>query len=212
MMQYWFLSDTHFSHANIIRYTNRPFLKEGDLDKDGNWVSLYIANQRVEEMNSFIIKRWNERVKDEDTVYLIGDFCFKSTPNQLHKGEGQLFPSDYFEKQLNGKIIFIKGSHDNNNSCKTCIRCIKIKLGGYVINLVHDPEHLDYSVPINIIGHVHNAFSVKRCYLGKKSTVAINVSADVTNFMPQTIEQILKRYQMFLKEEKIKKKEKSESK
>ncbi len=53
-MNYWWTSDYHFSHANIIRYCirycNRPF-------------------ETVEEMNETIIRKHNERVKPEDTVF-----------------------------------------------------------------------------------------------------------------------------------------------
>ena len=57
-MRFWFTGDSHFNHTNIIKYTDRPF-------KD------------IYHMNETIIKNWNERVKDEDTVFHLGDFCFK---------------------------------------------------------------------------------------------------------------------------------------
>ena len=57
-MNYWWASDYHFSHHNIIRYCGRPF-------KD------------IEEMNATIIARHNERVKPDDTVFFLGDFVFK---------------------------------------------------------------------------------------------------------------------------------------
>ena len=76
---HFFTSDTHFGHANIIKYCDRPF-----------------AN--VEQMNQRIIDNWNSKVSAGDTVFFLGDFCFGD-------------PNDYIP-QLNGKIIFIKGSHD----------------------------------------------------------------------------------------------------
>ena len=46
----FFTSDTHFHHANIIRFCNRPF-------------------RDVEEMDEILIRNWNEVVGPEDTVF-----------------------------------------------------------------------------------------------------------------------------------------------
>lgn len=77
-------SDLHFGHKNIIGYENRPF-------KD------------VEEMDSKLIENWNNRVTDEDTVYVLGDFSW-------YRGE----KTNEILKQLNGKKILIRGNHDKN--------------------------------------------------------------------------------------------------
>jgi calcineurin-like phosphoesterase family protein len=55
----WVTSDLHFNHAGIIKYTNRPF-------------------SSVEEMNDAMIELWNERVRRNDTVHVVGDFGFHS--------------------------------------------------------------------------------------------------------------------------------------
>ncbi len=86
-MNYWWTSDYHFSHFNIIRYCKRPF-------------------ETAEEMNETIIRKHNERVKPEDTVFFLGDFIFKGGK------EGGVEKYRQFEKRLNGKFIFIKGNHD----------------------------------------------------------------------------------------------------
>lgn len=52
-MKEWIISDTHFSHAKIIEYCNRPF-------------------RNVEQMNETIIARWKGAVKPEDVVYHLG--------------------------------------------------------------------------------------------------------------------------------------------
>lgn len=52
----------------------------------------------VEEMDEILIKNWNKVVKTGDIVYHVGDFCFR-TP-------------EHYIKKLNGKIVFIRGSHD----------------------------------------------------------------------------------------------------
>ena len=79
----YYISDIHFGHYNIIRMDGRPF-------------------ENTEEMDKTIIKNWNNRVTDEDEVYIVGDVGFKGNP-----------PQDYL-KQLNGKKILIIGNHDLN--------------------------------------------------------------------------------------------------
>lgn len=54
-MTIWFSSDSHFKHANVIKYNNRPF-------------------KYVEEMNETLVNNWNSVVKPEDTIYYLGDF------------------------------------------------------------------------------------------------------------------------------------------
>jgi calcineurin-like phosphoesterase family protein len=52
----------------------------------------------VEQMNRTLIENWNARVAEGDTVYFLGDFCFGN--------------HEVYEAELNGNIMFIKGSHD----------------------------------------------------------------------------------------------------
>lgn len=81
-MDTWFISDTHFGHANIIKYSNRPF-------KD------------VDEMNEMMIQEWNKLVKPTDEVYHNGDFAFL----QLPKLKTLLW-------RLNGILHLQLGNHD----------------------------------------------------------------------------------------------------
>lgn len=75
-------SDHHFGHKNIIAYEDRPFTT-------------------VEEMDEFMIQRWNETVKPGDTVYHLGDFALVN----LERIAALL-------KRLNGRKILILGNHD----------------------------------------------------------------------------------------------------
>ena len=80
----YFTSDTHFNHTNILKYEpeTRPF-------------------ETIEEMNETLIANWNNVVKEEDTVYVLGDFFM-----------GMLDAIEPIYNRLNGKVILIRGNHD----------------------------------------------------------------------------------------------------
>lgn len=167
----WFTSDTHFGHPNIIKYCNRPFKNIGEHDY-------------------FLIQRWNERVSSEDTVYHLGDFCFKKN------GMGAKF----YLSQLNGKIIVVRGNHDCNNGIHTNIEDIRLHIGGKDILLIHNPSNVGYTdVDLVFCGHVHNAWKFKELdiKLGNKvwrTLDIINLSVDVWGARPVNINEILREY------------------
>ena len=78
----FYIADTHFGHANIIRFDGRPFLDE-------------------EEMENVMVANWNKAVSDEDTVYILGDFCWNSTEEWIR-----------ILNKLSGHKVLIRGNHD----------------------------------------------------------------------------------------------------
>jgi calcineurin-like phosphoesterase family protein len=78
----FFTSDTHFGHANIIKYSHRPF-------------------ESVEQMDEALIENWNSRVRGEDVVYHLGDFAFAKYDRILQ-----------ILSRLNGQKHLLRGNHD----------------------------------------------------------------------------------------------------
>lgn len=78
-----FTSDLHAFHKNIIAYDNLPF---GSL----------------EEYRGHIIKTWNDKVKEEDEVYLLGDTCVGGRNKEIKE----------FLESLNGIKYLVKGNHE----------------------------------------------------------------------------------------------------
>lgn len=95
----FFTSDTHFNHANIIKYCDRPF-------------------KNTDEMNEAIIKNWNEAVTDKDEIYHLGDFGFGPNLDNMArrlKGKKYLIRGNHdrknYLKKLEPYFIWIKDTY-----------------------------------------------------------------------------------------------------
>jgi len=158
-MSYLFTADTHFDHANIMKYSKRPFTN-------------------VDEMNRNIVAEWNRVTASGDTVFHLGDFAF-GTPNDVKR----------FRDQLNGDIILVEGNHDKTYQWGPDIRrlfkCIS-RLDSVMINGIHivmchygmrvwDRSHFD---TWHLYGHSHGMLLP----IGKSWDVGV----DVNKFTPLT--------------------------
>lgn len=210
MSNYWFTSDLHLGHANVLKYCGRTIFMTKEERKLYDFY-LYqpkeeqrkfkISQESLDRMNEGLINKWNERIKPEDTIFHIGDFCFKNSSSK--RGEGIKVSAIEWEKRLNGKIIHIKGNHDKNNSTKTIIHRLVISHANKQINLVHNPEHVDSNYEINFVGHIHQNWKIKRIRQGWKFTDAINVGTDVWNYYPVNFNELMGRYYNWKKGMKI---------
>lgn len=130
------ISDTHFSHENILTF-NR---------EDGQKVRPGFSS--FEEMDEYIVNKWNSVVKPQDKVYHLGDVVMKKR---------------YIDvvKRLNGRKRLIMGNHDifgfrfyAEFFDEVYAMRILPKEG---IMMSHIPMHLN-SVKrgfINVHGHIH---------------------------------------------------------
>jgi len=157
----FFIADTHFDHANIIKYCNRPFPSK-------------------DAMNKTMLKNWNSKVRWCDIVFFLGDMSF---------GRGSRKTS-YWLKKLNGNIIFLRGSHDKSKKIKFHKRLI-FRYKGYKFLLSHEPylapDNWDGWV---IHGHNHNNQMDRYPFINRKNKT-INVSAEMLDYTPISIDELL---------------------
>ncbi len=157
-------------------------------------------------MNSEIIRRHNERVNKEDTLYFLGDFGFFASQNKAFRGEGQPYDPNFLIEQLNGNFICIKGNHDkSSNKFKPKADTIIINQNGLRIQLIHDPIYAKIDYNLILCGHVHGNWKVRELFYCGEIRLIINVGCDVWNYYPVQLDEILSIYHKWKKErEKIK--------
>lgn len=81
-MKTFFTSDLHFGHANVIKYSLRPFAD-------------------VDAMNAALVNNWNAVVGADDRVFILGDLSFLP-PSML---------VDHLSV-MHGRKVLIYGNHD----------------------------------------------------------------------------------------------------
>jgi calcineurin-like phosphoesterase family protein len=167
------IGDTHFGHANILNF------KKADGSpmraKPGG-----IPFTDVEEMDEYMVERWNSVVRPQDHVYHLGDVAMKK-------------PGLYTAERLNGHKRLVRGNHDI------------FKLTDYVdvgfteiygvrvfddLILSHIPLHPE-SVGTkwtNVHGHLHA--NKPQGYFGKQY---YNVSAEMVDYTPISLEEVRAR-------------------
>ncbi len=162
MSDIWIISDTHFHHENIIKFSDRPF-------KDSY------------HMNEMLIQNWNSLIKPKDKVYHLGDVYMGSNED----GAKVL-------SRLNGRKRLVLGNHDDPKQQALWKYFDKIMLwrplSDFKVLLTHLPVHLssfDMSGVrkdwINVHGHIHNQEPPTERH--------INVCVEKTNYHPINIEQ-----------------------
>lgn len=160
----FFISDTHFYHNNILKFTS-----------DGKRIR-HLFNS-LEEMHEYMIEKWNSVVEDNDYVYHLGDVTF-----QYHSGFNELM------SRLKGKKRLIVGNHDkiwNVNLMRWFEKADLWKgFKEYNFTASHMPLRLEglRDGDFNVHGHIHQNMMEDPHY--------INVSVEVRDYTPVHIDQI----------------------
>ena len=204
----YYISDLHLFHKNVTKegndFDDRPF---GDL----------------EEMHSVIKEKWNAKVTNGDTVYILGDLAMRGTQEDLTA----------FVSTLKGHKVMIKGNHDDIRDLRykqlfdeICdYKEIRDTLDGKNVKLVlcHYPILMwkdQHRGSILLYGHVHNSieeYYFKKCLremnnedffdgrAGDEVLRAYNVGCMMPymNYEPQTLDEITKGYKRVYHEQEL---------
>ena len=129
------VSDTHFGHAGVCRFT-----ESDGVTKIRPWTD-------PDEMDEEMIKRWNDTVRPNDKVYHLGDVVInrKALPTLA---------------RLNGDKVLIRGNHDifRDDEYREYFRELRAYhvLNGTILS--HIPLHPESlgRFGVNIHGHLHS--------------------------------------------------------
>lgn len=172
----FFTADTHFGHANILKLCGRPF-------------------DTVEEMNETIIKNWNDRVRGNDTVYIVGDMFFRCSD------------AEAILKRLRGKKRLIVGNHDSSWIHKVDLKryfvsvdhLLEMSDGKHMLTLCHYPlltwKHPQRSYMVH--GHMHAETGADFFPLICNRHNLLNAGVDINAFVPVTFEELVENNQKF---------------
>lgn len=174
----YYIADMHLGHENVLTFDNRPFTS-------------------MEEMTETVVRRWNERVTDDDTVYVLGDAFWKHETQSM-----AIF------RRLNGHKHLICGNHDRikgnlGRLWESISHYAEVADGGRMVILSH------YAIPfyngqhrgaVMLYGHVHNSKEYNLLEKWKKElqkkkipTQMINVGCMLPymDYTPRTLEELL---------------------
>ena len=172
----WVISDTHFNHANILKFEDR--------------VGKSVRGQfnSVEDMNEHMIQRWNEVVKPGDKVYHLGDVVF---------GNDKVEWMNTHMPRMNGSKRLVFGNHDEPSHFVGKGHFQKTSLWRifkeFNILLTHVPVHESTVMEgrggsirpmLNVHGHIHQNASPSKFHHC--------VCVEHTNYCPVNIEDLAK--------------------
>jgi calcineurin-like phosphoesterase family protein len=182
MPSVFLVSDTHFGHAGVCRFT-----ESDGVTKIRPWTD---PNEMDEEM----VKRWNETVKPTDKIYHLGDVVINRKALKTLS-------------RLNGDKVLIRGNHDifRDDEYRMYFRELRAYhvMNGMILS--HIPIHADSlgRFGVNIHGHLHtgrvrkprgvNASTGEVVYSNEVDPRYHCVCVEQTDFRPILFEDVIKR-------------------
>jgi calcineurin-like phosphoesterase family protein len=178
----WLVSDTHFGHEKTCTVFKR---------EDGSPLRPFSC---AEEMDEYMVKAWNERVKPTDKVYHLGDVVINRKALKALE-------------RLNGDKVLIRGNHDifRDDDYRQYFREIRAYhvMNGMILSHIPLHSHSLGRFGVNIHGHLH-ANRVKKArgvdartgevLYGNDNDLRYHcVCVEMTDFAPILFEDVQKR-------------------
>ncbi len=186
MPELWFTADLHLGHGNIIKYCDRPFLSESEKtwvaeDRRGSWK---VSAETVERHDAAILDAINERVAEDDVLWILGDFCL-----------GAIEEAAAYRARIRcPKVNFVRGNHDLPSYDSLFGKVIDqgmVKHEGRKIWLNHYPMRSwdkAFHGAWHLYGHVHGRLAGED--EANPRLLARDVGVDATGFVPVSFTEI----------------------
>jgi calcineurin-like phosphoesterase family protein len=140
----------------MTRFVNRFVISDHHLGHTNSWEKFKLADgsplrpfTSTEEMNETMIERHNAKVKEQDTVYFLGDVVINKRYLEL-------------VKRMNGRKILVRGNHDifGDDDYYSVgfeqIHGVRVFVDKFILS--HIPLHPDCVTErfrVNVHGHLH---------------------------------------------------------
>ena len=176
----YYISDLHFGHAKVIEMDRRPF-------------------SGIEEMDEALIRLWNERVSEQDEVYILGDFAYRNG-----------YAAGWYLSRLNGQKHLVIGNHDRHTlrdeSAMRCFLSVEkmthVVDQGRNVSLCHFPiaewngkRHGGY----HVFGHLHGRRDEVYQFMSRYDR-ALNAGCMINGYRPVTLDELIENNLRFRRE------------
>ena len=108
----WFTADLHLGHGNILKYCRRDsFLTEAEIRaiEDGNQ-KLRVSKESLDRHDAALIDEINKVVERQDTLRIVGDFCFGRKHDKPAVARKIAF---HYAQRINCRHVhLVLGNHD----------------------------------------------------------------------------------------------------
>lgn len=168
----FFTSDTHFGHARVLEFTDRPY-------------------EAVGQMNDSLVDAVNSRVGEDDELYILGDYSFKMTVADAY---------GLRKKIACKRVHLVPGNHDKDWTqpavadafiVEPTIRVLKVD--GLKIVMSHYPmadwqgmSHGSW----HLHGHIHSAGGAYNAFNREQGLLRYDVGVDANAYAPVSLDEL----------------------